>query len=219
MPASKEFWSYFNSEAAPKLTLREGTLRKVFEFLDRKTRPLTIVETGCVRLKDNWQGDGQSTILFDKYVCCRDSESILYSVDIDQKAVALARTLVSDRVQLSQSDSVTFLSRLVEKFRKDSKIVDLVYLDSFDVDMTYWQPSAIHHLKELCAVVRAINKETMVVVDDCPLQSLFVSGPENQIKLLTPPQVGGKGRLIAEFAAACGAKSEFAEYQAAWTGF
>jgi hypothetical protein len=31
--------------------------------------------------------------------------------------------------------------------------------------------------------------------------------------------VGGKGRLVAEFAEACGAKLEFSDYQAAWSGF
>jgi hypothetical protein len=38
------------------------------------------------------------------------------------------------------------------------------------------------------------------------------------IKAIETPAIGGKGRLIAEYAQAVGAKLEFAEYQAGWTG-
>jgi len=39
------------------------------------------------------------------------------------------------------------------------------------------------------------------------------------VLVLGAASVGGKGRLVAEYAAAAGAKLLFAEYQAGWTDF
>lgn len=143
----------------------------------------------------------------------------VHSVDINPIAVAQARRSVSDRVKLTEGDSVKFLNTLLAEFLAEGKTIDLLYLDSFDLDWDYWYPSAAHHLKELCAAMRILTKGTLVVVDDCPLCGDYVSGAENQIRFVRPPAVGGKGRLVAEFAASVGAKLEFAEYQAGWTGF
>jgi hypothetical protein len=120
---------------------------------------------------------------------------------------------------VTQDDSVHYLSSLAKKFGQVKKNISFLYLDSFDLDRTYWYPSAIHHLKELTAVMRCINAETLVVVDDCPLNADFVPGDGNQISFVGSATVGGKGRLVAEYAAAAGARKFFAEYQAGWTGF
>lgn len=219
MGKNSEFWQFFNNEAAPKLALREKTFRRVFEFLDLIDAPITIVETGCAREAGNWAGDGQSTVIFDKYISSRDPESICYTVDIDSISVAECRKLVSSRIQITQEDSVHYLTGLVRELSLNGKFIDLLYLDSFDVDFTYWYPSAVHHLKELAAAMRCISERGLVVVDDCPLNANVVPGSENQLLILGAASVGGKGRLVAEYAAAAGAKLLFAEYQAGWTGF
>jgi hypothetical protein len=219
MPVNVAFWEFFNSVAAEKLARRQRTFRKIFEHLDTLDGPITIVETGCARLADNWAGDGQSTLLFDKYICGRDRESECYTVDIDPISVSACRQLVGPRVQVTQDDSVRYLSVLARRFGQLQKRIALLYLDSFDLDVTYWYPSAIHHLKELAAIMRCIDAKTLVVVDDCPLTGDFVPGEGNQVSFLGPVSVGGKGRLVAEYAAAAGARMLFAEYQAGWTGF
>ncbi len=218
MPNSADFWKFFN-EISSKLVLRERTFRAMFNYLDRMSHPVTIVETGCTRKGGDWEGDGQSTVLFDKYVSLRDKESVVYSVDIDPASVAEAKRLVSDRVQLTQEDGVRFLAQLTARLSQEGKTIDLLYLDSFDVDWEYWQKSAAHHIKELCAAIRGLRKDTLVVVDDSPLDGLFVTGANQQIQFTRHPLVGGKGRFVAEFAAMAGAKLEFASYQAGWTGF
>ncbi len=218
MSTSSEFWKFFN-EISAKLVLRERTFRAMFSYLDRMPHPVTIVETGCTRKGGDWEGDGQSTVLFDKYVSLRDKDSVVYSVDIDPASVAEARQLVSERVRLTQDDGVKFLVELTRRLASEGKTIDLLYLDSFDVDWLYWQKSAAHHIKELCAAIRALRKDTLVVVDDSPLEGLFVTGANQQIQFTRPPLVGGKGRFVAEFAAMAGAKLEFASYQAGWTGF
>jgi hypothetical protein len=126
--------------------------------------------------------------------------------------------LVSDRVQVNQDDSVHYLHGLSQRLQDENKTIAFAYLDSFDLDRDYWQPSAIHHLKELLAIKDCINKETLIVVDDCPMQTHYVSDGEGMIKTIGAPSIGGKGRLIAEYAQATGAKLEFSEYQAGWTG-
>jgi hypothetical protein len=215
---TQAFWRFFDGEAAAKLGVREKTLRQIFQHLDALPGALTIVETGCARKADNWAGDGQSTILFDRYVTARDGESMCYTVDIDPVAVAYCRQQVSARVEVAQGDSVAHLSALARAFA-GKRAIHLLYLDSFDLDWVYWQPSAIHHLKELLALSRCIDEKTLVVVDDCPQVFHLLPDEDGGASVIGPHQVGGKGRLIAEYAETVGAKLVFAHYQAAWTGF
>src|SRR5271165_3547670 len=112
MHKNPDFWRFFNDEAAVKLALRESTFRRIFEMLDLVAGPLTIVETGCARLAGNWAGDGQSTVMFDRYISGRDQESVCYTVDISPVSVAECKKLVSKRVQVSQDDGVHYLSAL-----------------------------------------------------------------------------------------------------------
>jgi hypothetical protein len=216
---SQEFWAYYEAHAAPRLDLREHTFRKVFSYLDTLPAPITIVETGCVRVADNWGGDGQSTILFDKYVTSRGHGSKVYSVDLNSDNVTTCRSLVSANVEVTVADSVAYLDTLTRQLLERRTRVSLFYLDSFDLDLTYWFPSACHHLKELVAAWRSIDKQTLVVVDDCPLSAHLVINKEGKLVSAMQPIVGGKGRLVAEFAQQVGLKPLFASYQAGWVGF
>ena len=213
---SLKFWEFFDTQAAPFLALREKTFRQVFTYLDSLNGPIRIVETGCARLKGNWGGDGQSSILFDQYINFRDSESTFITVDINEISVLACRELVSPRTKVVQQDSVQFLSNLVREYNAINQTISFLYLDSFDLDMNYWQPSAIHHLKELTIAIRALNSESLVVVDDCPVTSDFIVNEDNTLEFITQPRVGGKGRLVSEFADAVGATRLFAQYQAGW---
>lgn len=217
MPKSPEFWNFFDDEAAPRLALRANTFRKMFEHLDRFDRAVNIIETGCARFKDDWT-DGQSTMLFDKYVHHHAAESKLYSVDINKAATDYARTFIGPKTAMATDDSVKYLARLTADFLAEGRTADLVYLDAHDLDWHYWFPSAAHHLMELCSIMRILRKDTLVVVDDCAHTANFVR-TNNNINFISQPIIGGKGRLVAEFAARIGAKVEFSDYQAGWSGF
>jgi len=219
MTRGNEFWSYFDNEASLKLALREKTFRRIFQYLDGFDGPISIIETGCTRVEGNWEGDGQSTVLFDKYITFRDTVSECYTVDINQKSVSVCKKLVGERVKVTQDDSVHYLSLISKDFLDHKKAVNFVYLDSFDLNWTHWYPAAIHHLKELAAIIKCFNEKTLLVVDDCLLNGNFVYPEENKIVMVDKPKIGGKGRLIAEYASAVGANLEFADYQAGWTGF
>jgi predicted O-methyltransferase YrrM len=187
----------------------------MFEYLDQYPEPVVIVETGCTRKPGNWAGDGQSTVLFDQYVLSRKDGSQVHSVDIDPEAVRICKTLVSDNVSVNVGDSVAYL----HKFARSNSHVHLFYLDSFDVDWNYWFPSAAHHLKELVAIQPILKSDTLVVVDDCMLSGNLLPTEPANYQVIGTPQVGGKGRLVAEYANQVGAKPMFLEYQVGWTGF
>jgi len=216
------FWDFYNS-ISDKLLQREISFRKMFEYLDKLSGPIVIVETGCVRNPDPWAmtGEGHSTILFDQYINYRNDGSVGYTVDINPESVSVCKQLVSDNIYVHEGDSVNYLNKLsMDLFAKGTSI-SLLYLDSFDVDYSYWFPSAAHHIKEFLAVKRAIDPNTLVVVDDCPVSANLVmnSNGNYDFDKFYKPIVGGKGRLVAEFAEQVGAKQEFSHYQHGWSGF
>lgn len=149
--------------------------------------PLTIVETGCVRDLSNWEGDGNSTILFNLFAV--ETGSIFYSIDNNPGHCDLAgRTCPTARVLCG--DSVAMLYQL----RSSVEVVDLLYLDSFDLDWKNPHPSALHHLKELCAAAPLLKAGSLVFVDD----------NSNGI---------GKGMYVSDFLSNIGAEKVFEGYQ------
>lgn len=212
-----EFWTFFNTVAAPHLARREATFRTTFEYLDQFPTPITIVETGCLRVAGNW-ADGQSTALFDKYVSTRGGGSRVYSVDINEGNVAVCRSLTSDHVQVTCAGSVAYLNRLTRELQRAGTRVNLFYLDSFDVDFTYWFASAAHHMKELLAASRCIDSDTLIVVDDCPVEGRL-DRQSDGTNAFHHGLIGGKGRLIGEYARQVGVEPMFSGYQAGWKGF
>lgn len=217
MNKKDEFWTWYD-EVQGKLNHRAATFRKMFEHLDTFEQPITIVETGCARQQDAWLGDGCSTVLFDKYVTVRNDGSNVKTVDLSAQAVAVCKTLVSDKVEVVQSDSVPFLDKFAKAAHENDITVPLYYLDSFDLDWTYWQPSAIHHLKELTSIHGYLRPDTLVVVDDCMQDADFLV-EDGKVLFRGQPKPGGKGRLVAEYAETIGAKLEFSSYHAGWSGF
>ena len=191
--SGQTFWDFFEREAAPRLGIRAGAYRKIFEYLDALHRPVTIVETGCVRT-NSWD-EGKSTVLFGEYARSHVG-SCVWSVDSSEQAVALARSLTEHLpVNICQLDSVQFLNKL-------TGAVDLLYLDSCDVyDLDHPGRSAEHHQREFEAALRLLRPHTLVVVDDSPMRN---------------GRVVGKGMLLAEQMAARNVSVLFSEYQTGW---
>ena len=185
------FLKYFDDNYTSKLGKRTKTFRKVFELLEEKNKDsYFIIETGCARIKDNYNGDGMSTILFDKFINFYNGNVV--SIDINQGHCNFAKSLVSDKTNVVCSDSVKFL------WKFNSKVtIDLVYLDSLDIDFNNAHPSMLHHLNELCAVISKLSKGSMIVVDDNLSKS-------------------GKGGYIAKFMSCLGYKKFIDDYQIGW---
>ena len=96
----------------------------------------------------------------------------------------------------STNDSVSALHALTQIV---SKQIDLLYLDSFDLDPNNPLPSAIHHALELTAVRPLIGPGTIICVDDYAVGSS-----------------GGKGMIVDRFMSNIRAKVLYSGYQKVW---
>ena len=171
LPFAEQFERYFR----PLLHRRAEGFATIFDaVVSRHERPL-IVETGCLRVPGNWQGDGQSTFMFD--ALARDRHGTVISIDVTPESIDSARRACSSATQLILNDSVAALHALSRTIRDP---VALLYLDSFDLDPAKPMPSAIHHLKELAAARPLLGPGTVICVDD------YAVGGE----------IGGKGLLV-----------------------
>ena len=185
-------WNKYFDEVFPRLSRRQSSFETIFEFLNKIKYP-TIVETGTYREQDSYEGDGCSTLLFDKYVECHGGN--LISIDIDPKACQLARNATTEAIVIER-DSVKALGEM-------NGHVDLLYLDSYDINDwdNDWAPAS-HHLKELFAAKNLISTGTLIVVDD-----------NDHLSSVTPI---GKGRLINELMDALGIEPCIFGYQIGW---
>lgn len=190
--SSSGFWPWFR-DIAPNLEPRLNTFTAMFEYLDSLPDPVTILETGCARHPE-WR-EGLSTVLFGHYAKHRPGSRVV-SVDNNPASIGFASTLVKNLpVELTCEDSVNYLSK--QHHRK----IDLLYLDSFDASPSVYEQSAQHHLRELYAILPALNYKTLVVVDDTPK---------------IQDKVVGKGTYIADYAMRADAKQLFHEFQIGW---
>tara|TARA_B100000073_G_C23634425_1_gene534003 strand:+ start:284 stop:958 length:675 start_codon:yes stop_codon:yes gene_type:complete len=221
---NSEFYKWFDSISS-KLEVRKNSFSQIFKYLDNIPDPIIIVETGCLRIKNNYS-DGQSTLLFDKYTQFRGKSSKVYTVDIDANATKVCSENVSENVSITTGDSVKYLNNLSKEFIKTNTNVALFYLDSFDCDWKSPEQSAQHHLKELVSIKKILNEQTLVVVDDSPIIGYLQQSKvkKDSLELIKPglvpgPTISGKGGLVHEYAVHTGAKILFSNYQTGWIGF
>lgn len=185
---------------------RATSFEIIFELLDQKEdKNFLIVETGCMR-SDHGQlafgDDGASTFIFDDFINFYDGEVL--SVDINQNNVNHAKSMVSPKTKVECMDSVEFLWNLPSK-----KKIDFLYLDSYDFDPENPIPSQLHHVKELCAVMKNLKKGTIIVVDDHLNTPEFASYRSTLAK-------GGKAGFIENFMSNIKAEVLHDGYQIVW---
>jgi hypothetical protein len=124
-----------------------------------------ILETGCAWDKDNWEGQGQSTLIWDWLIDAAktDGRSIsAMSVDITPTSIESARKQTKN-IELVLSDSVKHLNSLHSVYLEHTF---LVYLDSFDWSIEKNLESSFHHMAELATIWSGLPQGCMIVVDD-----------------------------------------------------
>lgn len=188
---SEQFERFFK----PRLGRRADGFTAIFDALGAHPAPPLILETGCLRIPQNWPGDGQSTFMFDAFA--RDRHGAVISVDITPESIDTARRACSSTTQLICNDSVAALHALSQTIRRPA---DLLYLDSFDLDSSNPMPSAIHHLMELTAARPLVGPGTIICIDDYQVGDLK----------------GGKGLLVDRFFAQCNVRVLYSGYQKVW---
>lgn len=117
---------------------------------------LNIVETGT----SAWGAD--STRLWDEYVRC--SGGRVRSVDLRPDPSIQLSGKLSKNTELSIGDSVEFLQSLFDN--KES--VDLIYLDSYDVDWENPEPAELHGEAEFKIAMELVRIGGIVLIDDTP---------------------------------------------------
>jgi hypothetical protein len=190
LPFEEQFQQHFR----PFLGKRADGFEAIFGALLAPRRNLLIIETGSMRVPTNWEGDGQSTFMFDALVRCRGG--LLFSIDVSLESLETARRACSSMTQLILNDSVAALHALD---RSIARPADLLYLDSFDLDPSAPLPSAIHHALELTAARSLVGSGTIVSVDDYAIGSQ-----------------GGKGMILDKFFSNIRAEVIYSGYQKVW---
>lgn len=181
------FLTYSSSDHVCKQTLRSALL-----LLDQE--PAFIVETGS----SAW--GTSSSLLFDSYVNTFGGQ--FESVDVRNEPGRRMQPLCTPRSTFWRSDSVKFLQTLVTRISH----VDLVYLDSWDVNWDDPIPAAIHGLQEFLVIFPLLKKSGgVLLIDDTPrdvksIEKVSEASAKSYWRFQEiygfPP---GKGSLIHEF--------------------
>ena len=186
------------------------TLQIALEHLNQK--PSVIVETGSSAWGSN------SSLLFDSYV--NSFGGVFESVDIRVDPMHRLKKVCSSKSTFFFDDSVSYL----RKYLKRSKKIDLLYLDSWDVDWSDPIPSALHGLNEFLTIFPILKKNGgLLLIDDTPKNSNIMQKVSekhlNDYNLFItqygfPP---GKGSLVKNFLENNSIGSLLAhEYQILW---
>ena len=131
-------------------------LRVALELLDNKKA--LIVETGTSAYGTD------SSRLFDSYITRFGGR--FYSVDINPRARRRLTFQHSRNSHFIVSDSLNFLENF--RLRSTDIKVDLVYLDSWDVDWFNPNESAIHGYNEYLRIKNNLKSGSVIVIDDTP---------------------------------------------------
>ena len=137
-----------------RLGKRHEAFAAIAELLPEGCR---IIETGTVRQIDNWEGDGQSTIVWN--TLATNLGGTVTTIDINPIGAELVAELELQATTAIVGDSLDVIPTLTGH-------ADLLYLDSFDVDFENPLPAAAHHLSELMAALNLLAPGSLVAVDD-----------------------------------------------------
>lgn len=190
------FYSHFQKYENSDQHVCFPTFKKLFEEIQaRGCPPLTILETGTA------YAGTKSTYLFDAYV--QKYGGHFWSVDICGNTCDEARKHVSSSTTIVCDDSIHFLESWVREHPGEK--ADVVYLDSFDLEWANPFPSADHGLKEYFSILPALQKDSLLLIDDTPKtcdellevdHQIFLQAKKAEEQFQVP--LVGKGMYIPE---------------------
>lgn len=143
-----------------RISSQNFVYRELFRRFDFNS--INIVETGCIR-KPNSSCDGWGTVLWKRWA--DESNSFVYSVDNNSYHLFNCMSVVkhSPRVFYIHNDSVEFLNNLPL-----SLSVQFLFLDSYDYEGSEENKklSGKHQLKEIQAVEKNLQENSLILIDD-----------------------------------------------------
>jgi len=117
----------------------------------------------------------QSTYLFNEYV--RKYGGFFWSVDINIDLVINNTGNMCPSTKLVCDDSVAFFN----KWSKNHNEANVIYLDSYDLDFYNPEPSGDHGLAEYNALKPVIKKNTLLLIDDTPLNPYWLDTRNSKV--------------------------------------
>jgi hypothetical protein len=175
----------------------------MFNFLKTVKDPL-IVETGCARQENNFEWDGQSSLLFDDFI--NEHGGDFFTVDIAKESVEYCVSKVSNKTKVVLGDSIIFLKQFNDDLLKEGRKIDLVYLDSFDAPSDNPElhlQSEIHHLYEFLTILPSLRPGSLVVTDDNLPDGYGIRGKGrlvyNYMRHIGNPPVSFSNQIIWKF--------------------
>jgi hypothetical protein len=136
---------------------REEGFDRLLRTAARRFERPAMVETGCIRREEDFQGAGFSTLLLGMFAASR--KGVLLSIDHDREHCDFARQTVAclgEAVEVIESDSVEWLAANQER-------IDVLYLDSRDTDLP---GCAEHGLREVQAAYSRLHDRSVLALDD-----------------------------------------------------
>jgi hypothetical protein len=155
-----DYHGWYTGKFSRLLKQRNGTFYQAL-MLAVARNVKNIVETGTLRKADNWEGDGQSTLLLAEFASRYGCK--LWTCDVDPTSIALCRELTlpyASHIEYVVSDSVQFLREFPDP-------IDFLYLDSMDFTPKDPDPPQDHAVREGQAALHALHTQSIVLVDDC----------------------------------------------------
>jgi hypothetical protein len=193
--------SLIDSDSVNRMNYYDYILNKLYSL----NKPITIVETGTMwnGLEDN---QGAFTLIFADFIKNYTGGKII-TVDISTDHINNCREFTkkfSDVIEYVVSDSVSYLKSLEDNFVSE---IDLIFFDSYDVNLHEPLPSEIHHLRELLSVYDRLSENVSLAVDDNLMPGNWVqwitSNKDGNIVdktvIKATNEIIGKGTLINRF--------------------
>jgi hypothetical protein len=190
-----------------KLGKRQPSFVIMLDHLFKTPEPF-IIETGCMRQSDNFEGDGMSTLMWNNV--CKMIGGDFLSFDINPESVTFARSIVgSVHKHIIDQDSVIGIKQYcnMPTFKK----IDLLYLDSVDLELPNLHNAFIHNMYEFTSAVGSLAPGALICVDDnVPFDFLDSDGKITNTKAMS------KGEYLKDYLAKLGIQPIYEGYQIIW---
>jgi hypothetical protein len=158
---NSDTYEMFSNKPGVNKHINYLTFKRLFQEIDGMKNPY-ILESGIASAGTN------STYLFNEYV--RKYGGFFWSVDINPDLVDEHKGNMCPATQLICDDSVSFFTN----WSKSHNVVNIIYLDSFDLDFYNPHPSGNHGLAEYKSLMSVIKKDTLMLIDDTPVNPYWV---------------------------------------------
>lgn len=141
-------------------------LLNTFNKIDINDGPINTIETGAsFNIKDGAMG-----LLFG--IISQRTGGRMWMVDIDANKIEESKKLFEkyniDCVNFVVQDSVHFLQKFNEK-------IDIIHLDSYDLDILDPFPSALHGWREFEAIKDKMYSKSIILIDDNYINGTWVN--------------------------------------------